>query len=317
MVGGMSGEAAERDWALRERAELYLLHQLATGPQPPRRSSQSPPSQARRPEVERQEERLQQFQCGSVDVLRAIGILDEEAALEWRSRLKSSLESPEDPQQPVLDPAAEERARGLLEERLARVAAAPSGEDERAAMSRFDEAVRAVRVAGALSREQLEHFQSRLAERASTEGWEEFRAFRRSPLPWQGTELERVVIGPRERAAGLAITHVELHADALVVHWHRVVAIELPKGREPSRAEQARALRAAYEPRSGPVLELSDDFGTDYRSVQAQSPFRDHAESEDVVVRWGCERFRPAAPDQASELRVAFGETTFNLALSG
>ncbi|MDQ4048873.1 MAG: hypothetical protein M3131_05760, partial [Actinomycetota bacterium] len=164
-------------------------------------------------------------------------------------------------------------------------------------MSRFDEAVRAVRVAGALSREQLEHFQSRLAEQASTEGWEEFRALRRSPLPWQGTELERVVIGPRERAAGLAITHVELHADALVVHWHRVVAIELPKGREPSRAEQARALRAAYEPRSGPVLELSDDLGTDYHSVQTQSPFRDHAESEDVVVRWGCERFRPAAPD--------------------
>lgn len=182
-------------------------------------------------------------------------------------------------------------------------------------MSRFDEAIRVVRVAGALSREELGHFQSRLAERASTEECERFRARHGSPR-WQGTELERVVIGPRERHAGLAITHLELHADALVFHWHRVAAIGLPKGRQPSRAEQARALRAAYGFRREPVFEVSDDLGTSYRSVQTRSAFRDHAEGEDVVVTWGGEGFRPAVPPEASELRVAFEETTFNLALS-
>ena len=134
--------------------------------------------------------------------------------------------------------------------------------------------------------------------------------------PWQGTELERVVIGPPERHAGLAITHVELHADALVVHSHRVAAIELPQGRKPSRVEHARALRAAYEPRGEPVLEVSDDLGTGYHSVPIGSPFRDYAQSDDVVVTWAGERFRPAVPHQASELRVGFEGATFALALS-
>ena len=313
----VSGEAGGGEGALRARAELYLLHELVMSQGWPRHYSGSPSASLGRRDFERDEGRhlLQHF-GGGVEALWAIGVLDEEEALAWCSRFLSAVEGADDsPQEASPDPAAAMRARRLLDERLARVAASASGDDEQAAISHFDEAIRAVGVAGALSQEEIADFQSRLAERASVEGWERFSALRRSPLPWQGTELERVVIGPPERHAGLAITHVELHADALVLHWHRVAAIELPQGREPSRAERARAVRAAYEPRE-PLLEVSDDLGTGYRSVQTGSPFRDHAESEDVVVRWGGERFRPAVPAQASELRVAFEETAFTLTLS-
>lgn len=138
-----------------------------------------------------------------------------------------------------------------------------------------------------------------------------------SPLPpWQGTELERVVIGPPERHAGLAITHAELHADALVLHWHRVVPIELPRGREPSRAERERAVRAAYRSRDRPELEVGDDLGTAYCLVLPGGPFHEFAESDDVVVTWVAQRFLPAVPEEACELRVGFEEAQFTLALA-
>ena len=186
----------------RERAELYLLHQLKVMPSWPRHYSQRPPDELGRRGFERDERAHVRQQFGSsVEVLAAIGILDQGEGAAWLSRFQAALEA-EEPcvPEPDRDLATEERARRLLEERLAQAAAAPSGEDERAAMARFDDALRAVRVTGALSREEIQRFSRRLWEAASVEAQEWFRARRESPLPpWQGTQLERVVIGPLER----------------------------------------------------------------------------------------------------------------------
>lgn len=176
--GRVQGGPSTANDVARERAELYLLHELKVMPGWPRHYARSPPDELGRRGFERDERAhvLQQFR-GSVEVLAAIGILGEGEAAAWLSRFLSAPEA-EEPGIPEPDRglATEERARRLLEERLAQAAAAPGGEDERATMARFDQALRAVRVTGALSREEIERFSGRLGEAASVEAQEWFRA---------------------------------------------------------------------------------------------------------------------------------------------
>lgn len=112
-VRAMTGEAARREGALRVRAELYLLHELITSPGWPSHYSRSAPDSLGRRNFERDEGRhvLQQF-GGAVEVLRAIGVLDEEEALAWCSRFLSAVDSADaSPQEAPPDPAAAERSR--------------------------------------------------------------------------------------------------------------------------------------------------------------------------------------------------------------
>ncbi len=81
-----------------------------------------------------------------------------------------------------------------------------------------------------------------------------------------------------------------------------------------ARRETARC--AAFPPSDWPELEVGDDLGTAYGSVPTGGPFHEYAESGDVVVAWAAERFRPAVPEKASELRVGIEEALFTLALA-
>ena len=210
----------------------------------------------------------------------------------------------------------EDRARRMLEERLQPKGDNATAEDERAAMTRFEDALGAARLTATLSREELEEWAERAAEAAPTHGEDVLRRRREAQSPWQATALERVVVGPTARHAGLAITHAELYSDALVLHWHRAAPIEVAQDREPSRAERDRAIRAAYPPRLGwPDLQVTDDLGTAYRSVPPGGPFHEVAQADDVVVVWGSAVIRPAVAEDACVLRVAFDGEVLALAL--
>lgn len=315
----MAADAAAPTDELRQRAELYLLHELKVTPGWPRHYARLPPDELGRRGYERDERAhvLQKFR-GEVETLRLLGILDEGEAAAWLARFASAVEGTEPclvQPEPEPDPDAEERARRLLEERLSQVSESAAGEDERSAMSEFEEALRVVRVAGALTHEEIERWSARMAAAASVEEQERLASRRHWPPPWSGAQLEHVAVGSAERQDGLAITHVELHPDALVIHWQRVAAIELPEGRDATLAARHRAIRAAYPPFGWPELEVRDDIGTRYVSVPGRA-FSEYAQSEDVVVAWGAERLYPAVPHDASELHVACDDAVFELALT-
>lgn len=313
----MPGDRPAVSDMLRLRAELYLRHQLATMPGWPKHYSQLPPNELGRRGYQRDEHAhvLQQFR-GAVEVLRRLGTLGQQEALAWLSRFEAALDEGKPcSSEPDRDPAVEHRARRMLEEHLQPIEGDATAEDEHAAMSRFEDALKAVRLTAALSREELEEWSSRVAEAAPTQGEDILRRRREAQSPWQATALERVIVGPTARHAGLQITHAELYADALVLHWHRVAAIEVPQDRTPSRAERDRAVHAAYPRLGWPDLQVTDELGTAYRSMAPGGPFREYAQADDVVVVWGSARFRPAVSEDACELRVAIDGAVLTLPL--
>jgi hypothetical protein len=292
--------------ALQERAEIELLSLIerersrrAAPRRPPWRSTRT--SYQDSEEAERRERECFRF---SVEALAAIGAIPKSEIGNWIDRFESEGRARERWPEVAADPETKRRARALLEDRLPANDLEWEGDTYKRAVWRFQEAQATINISGALPRDERMHWQERFLERVSPED----RGKLQNPPLCMGVDLERVVVGPPVRNDGLRITHVELHADGVVVHWH--YAVVFPPGRERTSWERFQT----SSPERASMLELADDAGTSYR--WSPGPSHDAAFRKDGFVHWLSATFTPAAPAEATRLVASREGETFEIPLT-
>ena len=122
------------------------------------------------------------------------------------------------------------------------------------------------------------------------------------------THLLRTVPGPQGRISGLRVTVVELYEDGVSLQWH------LAPGR---RGRPRLSVRGGSRQRSpfpeDPPVHLADDAGTTYVWQGGGSA---HGSSPRKAGVLGHTDFAPAAPKEASALRISSGDEAVEVSLS-
>jgi hypothetical protein len=207
------------------------------------------------------------------------------------------------------DPETERRARKLLDERLPPADLDKESQAHSDAVARFEEALIAIRISGALSAAEQRERSGRFDERLSAEEQKK----RHEPWLCNAVELLQVRPGPFS-SRGVTITHLELYADGLIVHWHRAIPYPRPEGRELSPEQHRDVFRQSLPPPAvAAKLELEDDVGTSYRWIPG--PSSAIADSKDVLVYWVSATFTPAVPAQATRLFAWHEASAFEIPL--
>jgi hypothetical protein len=300
--------------ALRQRAELYLL-QLVDHERSRRGRSEDPPWRrgtfSYQTPVEARHKARRDF-IYAVEALIAVGALPEEEAPSWRERFDSA--EPREPSLPspdtAPDPETEHQVRKLLDERLPPSDLDKESQAHRDAVWRFEEALTAIRISGALSAAEQRERSGQLDERLSADE----KKRRHQAWMCDGVELLRVLPGSSTSHDGLTITHLELYADGFVLHAHRAMSYRKPEARELTPEEHRDAFREALpEPWVAARFEVDDDIETSYHCLPG--PSHGIADSKDVLVYWVSAIFTPAVPEEATRLFIRHEEATFEIPL--
>jgi hypothetical protein len=285
---------------LEQRAEVHLLHLIEA--ERGRRSTPRRPPWQRRHGLDPEDpaaiaaRELERFRF-SVEALAGIGAVPDSEIASWLARFRA-LDSANDRGPEVEpDPDSEGRAAALLEGFLPSDRLNPTSDDYEQGIQRFELAQAAVNISGALSREARAHWQERLLERVAPQDPGRLARPRRSA----GLDLQRVVAVSPVCHDGVTITHLELFADGVVVHWHESVEYPKPDGRELTSFER---LRASTGTETWRRLQLADDVGTNYHWWPG--PAHDAVFREAGFARWLSGTFAPAVPTHASQLVVSW-----------
>jgi hypothetical protein len=242
----------------------------------------------------------------------SLGALTQAEASKWRKRFSLAEEAVRSPDDEVVPDRLRARATTLLEETTESVRQT-KGERGREALSRFHASLYAFKALGTVSDQDVSEWHERVRS-AILEG-------RREPKnpkerPYIAGELRRVVVGPRQRLAGVRVTCAEFYADCVIVRWQRLISAEelaedLDSGtRGPSADEVVR--------RWGAVFELHDNLGTRYVAADPGSEItgsREASEKREPSPVWGRSVFVPAAPEEAKSLMALRGADEFKLNL--
>ena len=286
--------------ALKQRAELHLLHLIeqergrrsATRRPPWQRGLRLEPEDPARAKARE----LERFRF-SVEALTAIGALTDSEIASWLAGFQAFDSANYRRPEVESDPETEARAAALLDGLLPSDGLDPTSDDYEQAIRRLELAQVAVNVSGGLSLEARTHWQKRLLQRVAPQDRGRFAR----PHQSKGLDLQRVVAGPPVCHDGVTITHLELFADGVVVHWHESVEYPRRDGRELTSFERLRASTASE--RWGRVR-LADDAGTDYQWWPG--PDHDAIFREAAFARWLSATFAPAVPTEASQLLVSW-----------
>lgn len=233
--------------------------------------------------------------AAAIEALLAAGILSMERAESWKAehaRLSASRHHFQGP----YDEELEARAVELLEALFAPVRPLASDEWDPAVFQRYQEALSALRVIGALS-----------LERARP--WLEVQHATLTPpggrpepepepeMPFAAGELSAVLAGPAGRLDGMRVTSLELYGDCVIVRFHQL----LPP--EPADPVERRELVSS-------PFELEDEAGTPYRPALVPEPRgcrrREPKGWPEALVGW--QAFVPGVPLDARTLTVGWRE---------
>jgi hypothetical protein len=186
----------------------------------------------------------------AVDALEAAGLLTSAEARSRREEHRRVAAAQQHVARSPLDPELEERAIELLESLKEPLRPRDSDEWDPAAFQRYQEAIMALSMVGAMGGARTLPY-SRLHQ-------ELIRPARRPPepkpepeMPFVAGELSAVLVGPSQRSDGRRVTSLELYDDCVIVRYH----ITLPA--EPSDPDEREALlRMSFR--------VEDDVGTNY-----------------------------------------------------